>query len=161
MRTNNVQKARPNQVQPFFSDPSVFTSSRFIRPFSASPRCPSLVMWLLSQRYMVQWYLVPVLVAGKVSLSRNYRCTDECVVWLVLSSYNAFCTINYTLVTSHGQRSWCVYLLRFRRRLHWQGLKVFAVWAFDMMHTACIITAVWQSVIVNFNQPEKMDDIPS
>ncbi|KAN0073677.1 hypothetical protein V8E55_012154 [Tylopilus felleus] len=43
----------------------------------------------------------------------------------------------------------------------WTKALVFAVWAFDMIHTVCIITATWQSVIVNFDKPQNMDDIPS
>ncbi|KAF8131422.1 hypothetical protein EV363DRAFT_1431409 [Boletus edulis] len=42
----------------------------------------------------------------------------------------------------------------------WTKALVFAVWTFDMMHTICIICATWESVIANFNQPEKMDEIP-
>ncbi|KAF8555043.1 hypothetical protein OG21DRAFT_1484138 [Imleria badia] len=43
----------------------------------------------------------------------------------------------------------------------WTKALVFVVWLFDMMHTACIITAVWESVITNFDKPQNMDDIPS
>ncbi|KAG8219207.1 hypothetical protein J3R82DRAFT_25 [Butyriboletus roseoflavus] len=43
----------------------------------------------------------------------------------------------------------------------WTKVLVFVVWAFDMMHTICIVTAVWESVITNFNNPQSMDMIPS
>ncbi|KAF9235396.1 hypothetical protein BU15DRAFT_78070 [Melanogaster broomeanus] len=38
---------------------------------------------------------------------------------------------------------------------------VFAIWALDLTHTILIIAAVWESVIVGFNQPQNMDVIPS
>jgi len=43
----------------------------------------------------------------------------------------------------------------------WTKVLVFMVWAFDLMHTTCIISAVWESVITNFDKPDNMDDIPS
>ncbi|KAH0825955.1 hypothetical protein J3R83DRAFT_7550 [Lanmaoa asiatica] len=43
----------------------------------------------------------------------------------------------------------------------WTKVLVFTVWAFDWMHTVCIVTAVWQSVITGFNKPEGLDVIPS
>ncbi|KAG6380553.1 hypothetical protein JVT61DRAFT_4912 [Boletus reticuloceps] len=42
----------------------------------------------------------------------------------------------------------------------WTKALVFLVWAFDMMHTVCIVSATWESVITNFNEPAKMDQIP-
>ncbi|KAG9309075.1 hypothetical protein JVU11DRAFT_10957 [Chiua virens] len=43
----------------------------------------------------------------------------------------------------------------------WTKVLVFAVWGFDLMHTICIIDAVWESVISNYNKPDHMDIIPS
>ncbi|KAI9566313.1 hypothetical protein HD554DRAFT_1179064 [Boletus coccyginus] len=41
----------------------------------------------------------------------------------------------------------------------WTKALVFAVWAFDMMHTICIVVSVWQSVITS--QVQDLDAIPS
>ncbi|KAF8838706.1 hypothetical protein BDN67DRAFT_64407 [Paxillus ammoniavirescens] len=42
----------------------------------------------------------------------------------------------------------------------WTKFLVFAVWALDMMHTTLIVVALWQSLIINFDKPQAMDDIP-
>ena len=111
---------------------------------------------------MAQSYLALALVAGKVTAVCNCCRTDESVVLLALSLYNAFCIISYTPVISRGQRFWCVHVLRFLDEFSDKVFdKVFVVWAFDMMHTICIISAVWESVITNFNKPDDMDIIPS
>lgn len=43
----------------------------------------------------------------------------------------------------------------------WMKFLVVLVWGLDLMHTVLIISAVWQSVITNYDKPENMDIIPS